>query len=98
MGTSDTMVNELSQKVSQMQDTIVDLSKEVSDMHQQMNKIYTAIVGDKNFGHTGLVERVESLERTKKKWESKVNWLYGYVFGAGAVFTLIYEFIKRKFT
>jgi hypothetical protein len=90
------MVNELSQKVSQMQDTIVDLSTQVTDMHQQMNKIYTAIVGDKDFGHKGLVERVENLESTKKRWERKMNWLYGYVFGAGAVLAAIYEFFKNK--
>ncbi len=95
MGT-ESMVNELSQKVSQMQDTIVDLSSQVTDMHQQMSKIYTAIVGDKDFGHTGLVQRVESLESTKKKWENKINWLYGYAFGAGAVLAAIYELIKSK--
>jgi hypothetical protein len=96
VATEDKMVNELSQKVSQMQDTITDLSSQVTDMHQQMSKIYTAIVGDKNFGHKGLVERVESLEMTKKKWERKMNWLYGYVFGAGAVLAVIYEFFKSK--
>ena len=88
------MDNDLSQRVSQMQDTIEDLSSQVKDMHQQMNKIYTAIVGDRDFGHTGLVQRVESLEATKKKWERKMNWLYGYVIGAGAVIAAVIEFIK----
>jgi hypothetical protein len=88
------MNNDLNVKVSQIQDTVADLSSQVTDMHQQMNKIYTAIVGDKEFGHIGLVNRVEKLEQAKKKWESKMNWLYGYVIGAGVVLAGIYEIIK----
>jgi FtsZ-binding cell division protein ZapB len=85
---------DLNQKVTQIQDTVSDLSSQVTDMHQQMNKIYTAIVGDKNFGHLGLVSRVERLEQVKKKWENKMNWLYGYVIGAGVVLAGVYELIK----
>jgi hypothetical protein len=93
---TNSMVTELSQKVSQISDTVSDLSAQMTDMHQQMNKIYTAIVGDKNFGHTGLVQRVEELEKVKKKWENRVNWLYGYVLGAGAILAIVFEIVKDK--
>jgi uncharacterized protein YoxC len=97
------MSAELSQKVSNIQDAVDDLSTQVKDIHQQtaemqkqMSEMYTAIVGDKKFGHTGLVKRVEFLEDTKKKWERKVYWMYGYVFGAGTLITLFVEFIKSR--
>ena len=98
------MSAELSQKVTNIQDAVEDLSTQVKDIHNQMGEMqaqmremYVAIVGDKKFGHTGLVNRVEDLEKTKKKWETKVNWMYGYVLGAGTLITVIFEFLKAKY-
>lgn len=98
------MSAELSQKVTHVGDLLKDLSEQVSEMQQQMstmqkdmNEMYTSIVGDKKFGHLGLVERVKSLETTKKKWESKIGWMYGYVIGAGSLLTLFFEVIKHRF-
>ena len=70
----DDMSAELSQKVSNIQDTVQDLSTQIKDIHtgmaemqMQMRQMYTAIVGDEKFGHEGLVSRVTALEKTKKK-------------------------------
>jgi len=90
------MAVDLSQKVSHIEDKMDDLSNEVREMREQMKEIYTAIVGDKKFGHQGLVHRVENLETAKKKWENKVNWLYGYVLGAGTIIAGIIELIKYQ--
>lgn len=94
---------ELSQKVTSLHDAVEDLSTQVTDIHEQMGEMqkqmremYVAIVGDKKFGHEGLVNRVEKLEVTKKKWENKVAWLYGYVIGAGTLITVIFEVIKAR--
>jgi hypothetical protein len=40
---------------------------------------------------------VESLETTKRKWENKVNWMYGYAFGAGSLLALGFELVKNYF-
>jgi hypothetical protein len=90
------MSAELSQKVTHIQDSVTDLSGQFTEMQTQFREMYTAIVGDKKFGHSGLVQRVEILESTKKKWENKVSWLYGYVIGAGTLITVIYELIKNS--
>jgi len=90
------MAVDLSQKVSHIEDKMDDLSNEVREMREQMKEIYTAIVGDKKFGHQGLVHRVEDLEKVKKKWENKVNWLYGYVLGAGTLLAVIIELVKSQ--
>lgn len=96
-------MSELSQKVSDLQESVEGLSSNISDIQDQlkdmqkhMSEMYTSIVGDKKFGHLGLVNRVENLEATKKKWESKVSWLYGYVIGAGTLITVFFEIIKNK--
>jgi len=97
-------MSDLSQKVSDLQNSMDDVSTSITDMQDQlkdmqkhMNEMYVSIVGDKKFGHSGLVNRVEELETTKEKWEKKVFWLYGYVFGAGTLITLIFEFIKTRY-
>jgi len=96
-------MSELSQKVSDLQESveglstnITDIQDQLKDMQKHMSEVYTSIVGDKKFGHAGLVNRVEQLESTKRKWETKVNWLYGYVIGAGTLITIIFEIIKSK--
>ena len=80
----------------EIQKTLKDVQSSVADMNGQMKEMYTAIVGDRKFGHVGLVQRVEKLEDTKKKWEGKVLWLYGYVVGAGTLVTIIFEIIKSR--
>ena len=93
---NEEMSLELTEKVSHIQDKVDDLSTQVTDMHQQMREMYNAIVGNQNFGQVGLVKRVESLEKTKAKWEKKIQWTYGYIFGAGTLITAIFELIKSR--
>jgi len=97
------MSADLSQKVTHIEDMLKDLSSQMSDMQNQMagmqkntNEIYTSIVGDEKFGHKGLVLRVRSLEDTKKKYEKKAVWVYGYIVGAGTLLTVFFELIKDK--
>lgn len=88
------MSSEVAQKVTHIEDKMNDLTTEMREMRELINKIYVSVTGDKEFGHKGLVERVEHLETTKKKWENKVNWMYGYAFGAGSLLALAFELIK----
>ena len=66
-------------------------------MEIQMKEIYTALVGNANLGQQGIVKRLETLEATKEKWNNKVNWMYGYMFGIGTLATLLVEYLKQKF-
>ncbi len=90
-------VSDLQQSMDGVSSSITDIQDQLKDMQKNMNEMYVSIVGDKKFGHTGLVNRVEELESTKKKWEHKVFWMYGYVFGAGTLITIFIEFIKTRF-
>lgn len=85
---------DVAQKMSHIEDKVNDLSNEVKEMGNQIKEIYTSIVGDKKFGHEGLVQRVQRLEDSKKNWERKMNWFYGYVFGAGTIMAGVFEVIK----
>jgi len=88
------MGTDVAQKMTHIEDKVNDLSNEVKEMRELINKIYVSLTGDEEFGHKGLVKRVESLELTKKKWENKVNWMYGYAFGAGSLLALGFELVK----
>ena len=91
------MGTDVHQKMTHIEDKVNDLSNEVKEMRELINKIYVSITGDEEFGHQGLVKRVQSLEHTKKKWENKVNWMYGYAFGAGSLLALGFELVKNFF-
>lgn len=91
------MGTDVAQKMTHIEDKVNDLSTEVKEMRDLINKIYVSITGDEEFGHKGLVKRVESLEITKKKWENKINWMYGYAFGAGSLLALGFELVKNYF-
>ncbi len=84
-------------KVSNLEDTINGVSASVKQMETQMNKIYTALVGNKELGQQGIVTRLEALESVKEKWTNKINWMYGYMFGIGTLATLFVEYLKQKF-
>jgi prophage DNA circulation protein len=95
------MSAELSEKVSHIEDLLKDLANQVSDvqgkmdnMQENVRKMYTSIVGDEAFGHKGLVTRMDELEDTKKRWEKKAGWVYGYIIGAGTILTIFFELIK----
>jgi hypothetical protein len=91
------MGTDVAQKMTHIEDKVNDLSTEMKEMRELINKIYVSVTGDEEFGHKGLVKRVESLELTKKKWENKVNWMYGYAFGVGSLLALGFELVKTFF-
>ncbi len=90
-------------KVSQLETKVDSVSTQVSGIHNKMNKMekqmaemYTALVGNTALGHEGIVGRVESLEDTKEKWKGKMDWMLGYIVGAGTLISLLIEFVKEK--
>jgi len=94
---------DLAQKVTQIEDKVDEVSNQVKSVHEKMsgvdvrfNEMYTAIVGNKSLGQKGFVGRLEELEETKLKWQRKVDWMYGYMVGIGALCTLVIEVLKNK--
>jgi hypothetical protein len=88
---------QLENKVDDLSSQMGDMVSKMTKMEGQVKEMYTAIVGDSKFGQLGLVQRVEALEKTKKEWNAKVNWMYGYMAAIGMVGTLLVEYIKSKF-
>jgi len=90
------MENTIEQKVDNLSTSLDSMHVQMVNMEGQVKEMYSALVGNKNFGHDGLVQRIESLESTKEKWKNKVNWMYGYMFGIGTLVTLLVQYLKNK--
>lgn len=86
----------LATKVEELSKTVRGMNTSLQKMDGHLKEIYVAMVGNKEFGQEGLISRVEDLEDTRDKWKTKVNWMYGYVFGLSTLGTLLIEFIKSK--
>ena len=86
----------IEQKVDNLSTSVDAMHTKMSKMEGQVKEMYSALVGNKNFGHDGLVQRIEVLETTKEKWKNKVNWMYGYMVGIGTFVTLLVEYLKNK--
>jgi hypothetical protein len=81
---------ELTKKVDTMQTDLVQIKNQLKEIHH-------ALIGN-NLGQEGLVSRVEKLEDVKNKYERKINWLAGYVFGFSTLAVGIIETIKYLLT
>jgi len=76
----DTMLDKVDDRLSKIEDTL--------------NRLYTHIAGDKEFGHQGLIKRVEALETSNQKLMEYRNKIIGGSVVAGVIFTAIFELLK----
>lgn len=90
-------VAQLEAKVEVLTTQVNDMNSCIKKMDDNVKELYTALVGNKHFGQEGVIKRIESLEDTKEKWKTKVNWMYGYIFGIGTLSTIIVEYLKERF-
>lgn len=90
-------VAQLEAKVENLTAQVNDMNVSLKKMDQNVKELYTALVGNKHFGQDGVINRIEVLEETHEQWKTKVNWMYGYIFGIGTLATIVVEFIKAKF-
>ena len=90
-------VAQLEAKVEALSTQVNAMNSSLKKMDENVKELYTALVGNKHFGQDGAIKRIETLEDTHDQWKSKINWMYGYIFGIGTLATLIVEFIKTKF-
>jgi tetrahydromethanopterin S-methyltransferase subunit B len=90
-------VAQLEAKVEVLTTQVNAMNTSLKKMDENVKDLYTALVGNKNFGQEGVIKRIETLEETHTQWKTKVNWMYGYIFGIASIATIIVEFVKAKF-
>lgn len=90
-------VAQLEAKVEGLTTQVNAMNSSLKKMDDNVKELYTALVGNKHFGQDGVIKRIESLEETHDQWKTKINWMYGYIFGIGTLATIVVEYIKTKF-
>jgi chaperonin cofactor prefoldin len=90
-------VAQLEAKVEALSTQVNAMNSSLKKMDENVKELYTALVGNKHFGQDGAIKRIETLEETHEQWKTKINWMYGYIFGIASIATIIVEFLKAKF-
>lgn len=90
-------VAQLEAKVELLTTQVNVMHTSLKNMDDNVKELYTALVGNKHFGQEGAIKRIETLEETHEQWKTKVNWMYGYIFGIASIATIVVEFLKAKF-
>jgi len=90
-------VAQLEAKVEALSTQVNEMNSSLKKMDENVKELYTALVGNKHFGQDGAIKRIETLEETHEQWKTKINWMYGYIFGIASIATIIVEFLKAKF-
>jgi hypothetical protein len=90
-------VAQLEAKVEVLTTQVNAMNASLKNMDENVKELYTALVGNKHFGQEGAIKRIENLEETHERWKTKVNWMYGYIFGIASIATIVVEFLKAKF-
>jgi hypothetical protein len=67
----------------------------VMKMSGKMEKIYDVVVGNDTFDQEGLINRIKKLEKENQKLTALKNKLIGAFIAGGAVWTIIWEFLKE---
>ena len=87
---SNSNPNDLRNRVTHIEKTILKISP-------QIDEIYKVIVGNDAFQQEGLITRVKRLEDQNEKSNALKNKLMGAFVVGGAVWTIVWEFIKHSF-
>ena len=66
-------------------------------MNSKLNKIFDVVVGDARFDQEGIIGRVKKLESENEKNKALKNKLVGAFVIGGAVWTVVFEIIKKIF-
>jgi len=88
---------ELTKKVDSLSTSVNVMQTDLLQMKNQVKEIHHALIGN-DLGQEGLVSRVKKLEDAKKKYDQKLNWGTGYVFGFSTLAVGIIELIKYFLT
>jgi hypothetical protein len=84
-----------SKEYTQLKKELDELKTSVDEQGETLKKIHNAIVGDKDFGHEGLV----ALVRKHERWieSQKYMWakIYGGIAVGSAIISILLKFILK---
>jgi predicted metal-binding transcription factor (methanogenesis marker protein 9) len=84
-----------SKEYTQLKKELDELKTSVEEQGETLKKIHNAIVGDKDFGHEGLV----ALVRKHERWieSQKYMWakIYGGIAVGSAIISILLKFILK---
>ena len=84
-----------SKEYTSLKKELDDLKTSVDEQGETLKKIHNAIVGDKDFGHEGLV----ALVRKHERWieSQKYMWakIYGGIAVGSAIISILLKFILK---
>lgn len=92
MSESDlTIIKQLLIQLSEKQDSMND---RLNDIDNHLTKISTTVIGDKEFGHMGLVKQVEKLNKYVENDKLRNASIVGGIGVVGILWTLFLKLIK----
>jgi hypothetical protein len=70
--------------------------EELSSIKEALNRIEKALVGDPEMGHTGIAERLKSVEDQAHATDRKLLLWSGIFTGAWMLISLLLTYVKSK--
>lgn len=74
---------------------INDVENTLVKMDGKIEKIYDVVVGNETFDQVGVIGRLKKLENEYDKLTAFKNQLIGAFIAGGAIWTILYEFLKK---
>jgi hypothetical protein len=70
--------------------------EELSSIKEALTRIEKALVGDPEMGHTGIAERLKSVEAQAQETDRKLLLWSGIFTGAWMLISLLLTYVKSK--
>ena len=86
---------DLARKVDEIHSQMTSIKKGQESMQKEVSELYTAFTGNE-LGQTGIISRVELLEKQLEEHSKLKAKVIGIVIGATTVWSLIFEYLKSK--
>lgn len=93
--TSTTARSMTSKEYTSLKKELDELKTSVDEQGETLKKIHNAIVGDKDFGHDGLVELVRKHERWIESQKYMWAKIYGGIAVGSALISILLKFILK---
>ena len=88
---------DIEKEFKELSTEVKSMGGKFNEMSHKLTQLYESIVGNEKFGHFGLVERVNQLERKVNTFSNLKSKAIGFSIALASVSTLIFEIIKIKF-
>jgi hypothetical protein len=93
--TNTTTRSVTSKEYTSLKKELDELKTSVDEQGETLNKIHQAIVGDKDFGHEGLVAMVRKHERWIESQKFMWAKIYGGIAVGSAIISILIKFILK---